>query len=50
MQFGSEFFRSNFTYITEIYFKYKQNPSSVDGSWISFFETLSDDDKSLMEE
>jgi 2-oxoglutarate dehydrogenase E1 component len=50
MQFGSEFFRSNFTYIVEVYAKYKQNPSSVDESWKNFFENLSDDDKSLAEE
>jgi 2-oxoglutarate dehydrogenase E1 component len=50
MQFGSEFFRANFTYITEIYLNYKQNPSSVDSSWKQFFEDLSDDDKALMEE
>jgi 2-oxoglutarate dehydrogenase E1 component len=50
MQIGAEFFRSNFTYITEIYKKYKVNPSSVDASWGQFFTTLSDDDKALMEE
>jgi 2-oxoglutarate dehydrogenase E1 component len=50
MQIGAEFFRSNFTYITEIYRKYKANPSSVDTSWEQFFKALSDDDKALMEE
>ena len=50
MQFGNEFFRSNFTYIAEIYEKYKLNPSSVDASWKEFFQNLSEDDKSIVEE
>lgn len=48
MQTGSEFFRSNFTYITEIYKKFLKNPSSVDASWVQFFASLSDDEKILM--
>jgi 2-oxoglutarate dehydrogenase E1 component len=48
MEAGSAFSRSNFTYITEIYKKYLQNPSSVDASWDDFFKNLSDNDKTLI--
>lgn len=45
---GSEFFRTNFTYIAEIYAKFSQDQSSVDPSWQSFFATLKEDDRTIL--
>lgn len=50
METGSEFFRSNFTYIAEVYIKYLQNPSSVEASWVEFFSNISEDEKVLMKD
>lgn len=50
MDIGSEFFRSNFTYIAEIYLKYKKDSSSVDISWRELFSSLSEDEKVLIQD
>lgn len=47
MEIGSEFFRSNFTYIAEIYQRYLVDHGSVDSSWHAFFDSLSENEKVL---
>ena len=39
---------ANAPYLAELFFKYKEKPSSVDSSWISFFESLNDDDFTII--
>ena len=39
---------SNAPYVAELFFKYRQDPSSVDQSWGSFFNSLNEDDISVL--
>jgi len=39
---------SNAPYVAELFFKYRQDPSSVDQSWGSFFNFLDEDDISVL--
>ncbi len=41
---------TNAPYVAELYFKFKENPSSVDLSWASFFQSLNDDDISVLKD
>ena len=41
---------ANAPYLAELFFKYKEKPSSVDSSWISFFESLNDDDFTIIKD
>ncbi|MDC0453523.1 2-oxoglutarate dehydrogenase E1 component, partial [Alphaproteobacteria bacterium] len=39
---------ANAPYVAELYFKYTQNPKSIDDSWKSFFSTLNEDELSVI--
>ncbi len=39
---------SNAPYVAELFFKYKQNPNSIDESWKHFFSSLNEDELSIM--
>ncbi len=39
---------SNAPYVAELFFKYKQNPNSIDESWKIFFSSLNEDELSIM--
>ena len=39
---------SNAPYVAELFFKYRQDPNSVDQSWGSFFNSLNEDDISVL--
>ena len=39
---------ANAPYVAELYFKYTQNPKSIDDSWKSFFSSLNEDDLSII--
>ena len=39
---------SNAPYVAELFFRYRQDPSSVDQSWGSFFDSLNEDDISVL--
>ena len=39
---------SNASYVAEIFFKYKEDPSSVDSNWSNFFENLQEDEISVL--
>tara|TARA_Y100001970_G_scaffold285771_1_gene406382 strand:- start:2588 stop:5491 length:2904 start_codon:yes stop_codon:yes gene_type:complete len=41
---------ANAPYVAELYFKYYQDPNSVDKSWNDFFNTLNDDDISIIKD
>ncbi len=41
---------SNAPYVAELYFKFKEEPSSVDQSWSKFFHALNDDDISILKD
>ena len=41
---------SNAPYVAELYFKFKEEPSSVDQSWSKFFQSLNDDDISILKD
>jgi 2-oxoglutarate dehydrogenase E1 component len=43
-------FGANETYIAELYGKFLQDPSSVDGSWAAYFSQLDDDSESVLHE
>ena len=40
----------NAPYIAELFFKFKKNPTSVDSSWKSFFQSLNDDDVAILKD
>ena len=44
----SQFFSTNIVFISELYQKFVQNPSSVDSSWAEFFVANEDDIKSVL--
>jgi 2-oxoglutarate dehydrogenase E1 component len=39
---------ANAPYVAELYFKYTQNPKSIDDSWKSFFSSLNEDELSII--
>jgi len=39
---------TNAPYVAELFFKYKDNPNTVDKSWRDFFSTLKDDELSIL--
>ena len=39
---------ANAPYVAELYFKYTQNPKSIDKSWKSFFSSLNEDEISII--
>ncbi|MDC0232644.1 2-oxoglutarate dehydrogenase E1 component [Pelagibacteraceae bacterium] len=39
---------ANAPYVAELYFKYTQNPKSIDESWKSFFSSLNEDEVSII--
>jgi len=39
---------TNAPYVAELYFKYTQNPKSIDESWKSFFSSLNEDEISII--
>ena len=39
---------ANAPYVAELFFKYRQDPNSVDQSWGSFFNSLNEDDISVL--
>ena len=39
---------ANAPYVAELYFKYSQNPKSIDESWKSFFSSLNEDELSII--
>ncbi len=39
---------ANAPYVAELYFKYTQNPKSIDDSWKSFFSSLNEDEISII--
>ena len=41
---------ANAPYIAELFFKFKKNPTSVDSSWKSFFQSLNDDDVAILKD
>ena len=41
---------ANAPYVAELYFKFFQDPSSVDKSWSDFFNSLNDDDLSVIKD
>ena len=41
---------SNAPYVAELYFKYKDNPESVDNDWRIFFSNLNEDDYSILKD
>ncbi len=41
---------SNAPYVAELYFKYKDNPESVDNDWRIFFSNLNEDDYSIIKD
>ena len=41
---------ANAPYIAELFFKFKKNPTSVDSSWESFFQSLNDDDVAILKD
>ena len=38
----------NAPYVAELFFKFKEDSNSIDQSWIDFFQTLNDDELSLL--
>jgi 2-oxoglutarate dehydrogenase E1 component len=41
---------SNAVYLSELYARFIENPDALDQSWISFFESMHDDQKIILEE
>ena len=41
---------ANAPYVAELYFKYKDNPNSVDSNWKNFFSNLNEDDYSVLKD
>ena len=39
---------ANAPYVAELFFKYRQDPNLVDKSWESFFNSLNEDDISVL--
>ena len=39
---------ANAPYVAELFYKYSQDPNSVDSSWGSFFNSLNEDDLSVL--
>ena len=39
---------ANVSYVAELFFKYKEEPQSVDKSWYDFFSTLKDEELSIL--
>ncbi|PPR43475.1 MAG: 2-oxoglutarate dehydrogenase E1 component, partial [Alphaproteobacteria bacterium MarineAlpha5_Bin11] len=39
---------ANAPYVAELFFKYQQNKQSVDSSWVSFFQSLNEDEISVI--
>ena len=44
----SEYFSTNIAFIEELYQKFLQNPSSIDESWVNFFEANEQDIQSIL--
>ena len=38
----------NAPYVAELYFKFKQDCSSVDASWVNFFRSLNEDEIAIV--
>ena len=38
----------NAPYVAELFFKFKEDSNSIDQSWIDFFQTLNDDELSIL--
>ena len=41
---------SNAPYVAELFFKFKENPSSIDSSWLRFFNSLNEDEISILKD
>ena len=41
---------ANAPYVAELYFRYKDNPESVDNNWKDFFSNLNEDDYSVLKD
>ena len=41
---------ANAPYVAELFFKFKEEPSSVDKSWANFFQSLKDDDVTILKD
>ena len=41
---------ANAPYVAELYFKYKDNPDSVDNNWKDFFSNLNEEDYSVLKD
>ena len=39
---------ANAPYVAELFFKFKQDKNSIDSSWVSFFQSLNDDEISVL--
>ena len=41
---------ANAPYVAELYFKFSQDPNSVDKNWVDFFSSLDDNDLSVIKD
>jgi len=41
---------SNAPYVAELFFKFKESPSSIDSSWLKFFNSLNEDEISILKD
>ena len=41
---------SNAPYVAELYFKFKKDPDSIDKNWNNFFQTLDEDEASVLQD
>ena len=41
---------ANATYVSELYARFVEDPSTVDASWAQFFQELNDDGRSILAE
>ena len=39
---------ANAPYVAELFFKFKEDPNSIDKSWSNFFETFHEDDLAIL--
>ena len=39
---------TNVSYVAELFLKFKDNPKTIDKSWINFFTSLKDDELSIL--
>ncbi len=41
---------ANAPYVAELFFKFKEDPNSIDKSWSNFFKTFHEDDLAILSE